>query len=91
MKSHTLAVLILAALAGCASSEECPTFCPQIYQPVAAQCGSEVREFGNPCELEAHNCLHNNECNGWRYQERYDVRSTLMADSSVEKTVDRHF
>ncbi|XP_049765669.1 vasotab [Schistocerca cancellata] len=64
MKSYTLTVLVLAALVCCASSEECPTFCPQNYQPVAALCGSEIREFGNRCELEAHNCLHNNECKG---------------------------
>ncbi|TMW49898.1 hypothetical protein DOY81_005028 [Sarcophaga bullata] len=37
-------------------SEECPSVCPALYEPLCATNGKIVKEFDNACQLKVSNC-----------------------------------
>ena len=40
---------------GSGSEPECPTSCPEIYEPV---CGNDCHTYNNECELKVKACYH---------------------------------
>lgn len=49
------ALIVVSTNAG-GPTEPCPEICPDIFTPVCANDGQEIRTFSNECYMEAYNC-----------------------------------